>query len=46
LCKKNNFQIILLIAIERAVLRFFSQKKGIGPLGVNKKNYEEDQQMS
>jgi len=35
MCKKNNFQIILLIAIKMAVLSIFSQKKGLGPLGVN-----------
>jgi len=35
MCKKNNFQILLLIAIEMAVLSVFLQKKGLGPLGVN-----------
>jgi len=30
-----NFQIFLLFAIEMAVLSVFSQKKGLGPLGVN-----------
>jgi len=35
MCKNNNFQIILLIAIEMAVFSVFSQKKGLGPLGVN-----------
>jgi len=35
MCKKNNFQKFLLIAIEMAVLSVFSQKKGLGPLGVN-----------
>jgi len=35
MCKRNNFQIFLLIAIEMAVLSVFSQKKGLGPLGVN-----------
>jgi len=34
MCKKNNFQICLLIVIEMAVLSVFSQKKGLGPLGV------------
>jgi len=34
MCQKNNFQIFLLIAIEMAVLSVFSQKKGLGPLGV------------
>jgi len=34
MCKKNNFQIILLIAIEMGVLSVFLQKKGLGPLGV------------
>jgi len=34
MCKKNNFQIFLLIAREMAVLSAFSQKKGLGPLGV------------
>jgi len=33
--KKNNFQNLLLIAIEKAVLSVFSKKKGLGPLGVN-----------
>jgi len=32
--KKNNFQIFLLFDIEMAVLSVFSQKKGLGPLGV------------
>jgi len=36
MCKKNNFQIFLLIAIEMAVLNVFPQKKGLGPLGVKK----------
>jgi len=35
MCKKNNFQIFLLFATEMAVLSVFSQKKGLGPLGVN-----------
>jgi len=35
MCKKNNFQIILLFPIEMAVLSVFLQKKGLGPLGVN-----------
>jgi len=34
MCKKNNFQIFLLIAIEMAILNVFSQKEGLGPLGV------------
>jgi len=34
MCKKNNFQNFLLTAIEMAVLSVFSQKKGLGPLGV------------
>jgi len=34
MCKKNNFQNFLLIAIEMAVLNVFLQKKGLGPLGV------------
>jgi len=34
MCKTNNFQIFLLFAIEMAVLSVFSQKKGLGPLGV------------
>jgi len=34
MCKTNHFQIILLIAIEMAILSVFSQKKGLGPLGV------------
>jgi len=34
MCKKNNFQIILVIAIEMGVLNVFSQEKGLGPLGV------------
>jgi len=34
MCKKK-FQIFLLFAIEMAVLSGFSQKKGLGPLGVN-----------
>jgi len=33
--QRNNFQIILLIAIEMAVLSVFSQKNGLGPLEVN-----------
>jgi len=32
--KKDNFQVFLLFAIEMAVLSIFSQKKGLGPLGV------------
>jgi len=35
MCKKDNFQNILLFAIELAVLSDFLQKKGLGPLGVN-----------
>jgi len=35
MCKKNNFQILLLFAIEMAVLSGFLQKKGLEPLGVN-----------
>jgi len=38
MCKKNNFQIVLLIAIEMAVLSVFSKKGGLGPLGVMNKN--------
>jgi len=34
MCKQNNFQIVLLFAIEMAVLSVFLQKKGLGPLGV------------
>jgi len=34
MCKINHFQIFLLIAIGMAVLSVFSQKKGLGPLGV------------
>jgi len=34
MCKQNNFQIFLLFAIEMEVLSVFSQKKGLGPLGV------------
>jgi len=32
--QENSFQIILLIAIEMAVLSVFSKKIGLGPLGV------------
>jgi len=32
---KKKFQNFLLIAIEMAVLSVFSQKKGLGPLGIN-----------
>jgi len=32
--KKNNFQILSLIAIEMAVLSVLLEKKGLGPLGV------------
>jgi len=32
--KKTIFKFFLLIAIEMAVLSVFSQKKGLGPLGV------------
>jgi len=35
MCKQNNFQLFLLFAIEMAVLSVFSQKEGLGPLGVN-----------
>jgi len=35
MCKQNNVQIFLLFAIEMAGLSVFSQKKGLGPLGVN-----------
>jgi len=35
MCKQINFQIFLLFAIEMAVLSVFSQKKSLGPLGVN-----------
>jgi len=38
MCKKNNFQIFLLIAIGKVVLSVFSQKKGLGPLVVNRMN--------
>jgi len=31
---KKKFQNFLLIALEMAVLSVFSQKKGLGPLGV------------
>jgi len=41
MCKKNNFQIFLFFAIEMAVLSVFSQKKGLGPLGIKGHNYEE-----
>jgi len=34
MCKKNIFQILLLFAIEMAVLSVFWQKKGLGPLGI------------
>jgi len=34
--KQNNFQIFLLFAKEMAVLSVFLQKKGLGPLGVQK----------
>jgi len=34
MCKKNNFQIFLLFAIEMEVLSVFLKKKGLGPLGV------------
>jgi len=36
MCKKNNFQISLLIAIEMAVLSAFLRKKGLGPIMVNR----------
>jgi len=36
--QKNDFQIFLLIVLEMAVLSVFSQKKGLGPLGVKKLN--------
>jgi len=36
MCKKSNFQNFLLFAVEMAVLSVFSQKKGLGPLGVIK----------
>jgi len=39
MCKKINFQIFLLIAIEMAVSSVFSQKKGLGPLGVKREGY-------
>jgi len=31
MCKKNNFQIFLFVAIEMAVLSVFLQTKGLGP---------------
>jgi hypothetical protein len=34
MCQINNFQILLLFAIEMAMLSVFSQKKDLGPLGV------------
>jgi len=34
MCKKNNFQIILLFTKEMAVLSVFLLNKGLGPLGV------------
>jgi len=34
MCRKDNFQILLLFAIEIAVLNVFFQKKDLGPLGV------------
>jgi len=32
MCKKNNFQTLLLFAIEMAVLSVILVKKGLGPL--------------
>jgi len=37
MCKKNNFQLFLLFAIEMAVLSVFFAEKGLGPSGVKHK---------
>jgi len=46
MCKQNNFQIFLLFAIEMAVLSIFSQKKGLGPLGVNQSKHATTTKLS
>jgi len=36
MCKKNNFQIFWLFAIEMAILSVFFANKGLGPLEVSR----------
>jgi len=38
--KKKKFKIFLLFAIKMAVLSVFSQRKGLGLLGVNQKVFD------
>jgi len=34
MCENNDFQIVLLFAVEMAILSVFLQKEGLGLLGV------------